>query len=292
MRALLIHNPMAGSGRYTREKLLGHLDKAGITTRYLTADDDAYKDALVEGDVDLVIVAGGDGTVAKIARNMPNRRMRFTVLPVGTANNVARSLAIEGDVAALIAKLEDAPERRLDVGCVAGPWGTWHFLESVGWGALAHVVDVGVPDSSGEDKIARGRELFAEILEGAKPSHIRFELDGHAIEGDFMFVEILNIGMTGPRVMISPSAEPGDGLLDIVYLPAARKQEMIDWLRSQPEAKPIPLTEIKAKTAKLSWRDGPLRVDDEVFDAPEQSADIVIEIEPHGLHVSVPQIED
>jgi diacylglycerol kinase family enzyme len=292
MRALLIHNPSAGSGRYAREELLGHLDKAGFSTRYITADNDAYKDALAESDVEIVIVAGGDGTVAKIARNMPNRKMRLAILPTGTANNVARNLSIAGELQELIPRLRDAPERRLDVGCASGPWGDWNFLESVGWGALAKVVDTGVEEDRGEKKILRGRELFAEILEAAQPSHVYFEADGHAIEGDFIFVEILNIGMTGPRVTISPSAEPGDGLLDVVFLPAARKQEMIDWLRARPDETPIPLTEIKAKTAKLYWHDGPLRIDDEVFDTPEQETEVAVAIEPHGLHVSVPQLED
>jgi diacylglycerol kinase family enzyme len=292
MRALLIHNPSAGSGRYAREELLGHLDKAGFSTRYITADNDAYKDALAESDVEIVIVAGGDGTVAKIARNMPNRKMRLAILPTGTANNVARNLSIAGELQELIPRLRDAPERRLDVGCASGPWGDWNFLESVGWGALAKVVDTGVEEDRGEKKILRGRELFAEILEAAQPNHVCFEADGHAIVGDFIFVEILNIGMTGPRVTISPSAEPGDGLLDVVFLPAARKQEMIDWLRARPDETPIPLTEIKAKTAKLYWHDGPLRIDDEVFDAPEQETEVTVAIEPHGLHVSVPQLED
>lgn len=292
MRTLLVHNPSAGSGRVTREQLLRHLDAAGFETRYVSTEDNAYKNPLAETDAELLIVAGGDGTIAKVARNMPNRKMRLAILPVGTANNVARSLGIEGEIAALIAKLESAPERRLDMGCVSGPWGMWTFLESVGWGALAHVVDIGVSGYAGEEKIARGRELFAKSLEAAEPSHVRFEVDGQTIEGDFMFVEILNIGMTGPRVMISPSAESGDGLLDIVYLPAARKQAMIDWLRAQPDETPIPLTEIKAKSATLHWCDGPLRIDDQVFDAPEEAVEVFVEIEPHGLHVSVPELED
>jgi diacylglycerol kinase (ATP) len=295
MRALLVHNPTAGSGRHTRDELLGYLGKAGFSARYLSSKEDAYKAALAEGEAEIVIVAGGDGTVAKVARNMPNRKMRLALLPMGTANNVARCLAIEGEVAELIARLRDAPESRLDVGCATGPWGKWKFLESVGWGALAKVVDTGVSEKYDEEhrekKIARGRELFAEILEAAEPSHVSFEIDGHTMEGEFVFVEILNIGVTGPRVMISPSAQPGDGLLDIVFLPAARKQEMIDWLCSSPDDTPIPLTEIKAKTATLHWREGPLRIDDEVFDAPEEDADVVVEIEPHGLHVCVPKID-
>lgn len=292
MRALLLHNPTAGSGRHTREKLLELLDASGFSSRYVPTDDDAYKDVLAESDADILIIAGGDGTVAKVARHIPNRKVPVAILPTGTANNVARNLGIEGEVGALIAALKDAPERRLNIGCATGPWGTWNFIESVGWGALAKVVDTGVRDDRGEKKILRGRELFAEVLESAQPSHVCFEADGHAIEGDFIFVEILNLGMTGPRVMISPSAEAGDGLLDIVCLPAAHKQMMIDWLRAHPDETPIPLTEIKAKTAKLHWHGGPLRIDDEVFDAPERETEVAVAIEPHGLHVRVPQIGD
>jgi diacylglycerol kinase (ATP) len=292
MRALLVHNPSAGSGRHTREELLNHLERAGFLTRYFSSKDDDYKEALAGGNVELIVIVGGDGTVGKVARHVPDRTVPVAILPGGTANNVARSLAIEGDILGLIAKLQESPRKRLDVGCATGPWGSWKFLESVGWGALAKVVDIGVPENSREVQIAQGRELFAEILEAATPSHVCLDADGRRIEGDFVFVEILNIGMTGPRVLISPSAEAGDGLLDVVYLPAARRQEMIDWLRSAPEATPIPLDEIKAKKVTLVWETGSLRVDDEVFDAPKLPSQVHVEIEPEGLRVCVPRAEN
>jgi len=291
MRALLVHNPTAGSGHPDRDALLGHLDRAGFSARYFSSKDDDYKDALAEPDADMVIVAGGDGTVGKIARGTLNRATPLAILPLGTANNVARSLGIEGELEALVAGLADASVERLDVACATGPWGSRNFLESVGWGALAKVVDVGVSDASKDEKIALGRELFAEILEAATPSRVSLNADGRQIGGDFVFVEILNIGMTGPRVLISPSAKPGDQLLDIVYLPAARKQEMIDWLRSAPEATPIPLDEIKARKVTLVWTDGPLRVDDEVFDAPERPSQVHVEIEPEGFRICIPRME-
>lgn len=247
MRALLLHNPAAGSGRYSCEELLRHLEGAGFSTRCMSIEDDAFKAALAEGDMEIVIVAGSDGTIAKVVRHFPNRKVRLAVLPTGTANNVARSLAIKGAIPALIANLREAPERRLDVGSASGPSGRWNFLESVGWGALARVVATGVPRHHSEQRVLRGRALFAEILEAAEPSHVRIEVDGHPVEGDFIFVEILNIGITGLRVIISPTAQAGDGLLDIVCLPATRKCDMIAWLSSHPEDRPIPLKEIKRR---------------------------------------------
>lgn len=291
MRTLLVHNPSAGSGEPTAEALLAAVGQAGFTATYCSTDDKDFDKAFAD-PTDFVIVAGGDGTVAKAAKRLSDRKTPLGILPLGTANNIARCLEIAGDHARIVESLRDAPLKRLDLGSAVGPWGTCTFVESVGWGALAKVVDRGVPEDSNENKIALGRELFARILAEAQPSRVRLEADGDRIEGEFVFVEILNIGLTGPRVLISPSAKPGDRLLDIVYLSAARKQQMIDWLRSEPDDTPIPLYEIKARKATLIWREGPLRIDDEVFDAPEIESQIHIEIEQEGLCVCVPSLED
>ena len=75
--------------------------KAGLPTTYQSIKDKDFKAALGE-NWDLVLVAGGDGTVAKVARCLVDRdiahRIPIAILPVGTANNIARSLGIEGEV--------------------------------------------------------------------------------------------------------------------------------------------------------------------------------------------------
>ncbi|MGH6735403.1 MAG: hypothetical protein ACRECX_04900 [Methyloceanibacter sp.] len=80
-------------------------------------------------------------------------------------------------------------------------------------------------------------------------------------------------------------------MLDIVYLPIEHRKKLIDWLTAEPDDTPIPLDEIKARKATLVWREGPLRVDDEVFDAPELESNIHVEIERDGLRVCVPKSE-
>jgi diacylglycerol kinase (ATP) len=289
MRALLVHNPSAGSGQPGREVLLRLLREAGFSPTCSSSDEDEFSAALAQG-ADIVVIAGGDGTVAKIARHLPNRKTLLAILPLGTANNIARCLGITGEVETLIKGLPGAPEKRLDVGIAIGPWGQRYFLESVGWGALAEAVDRSPLRLSREERIAHGRTSFAAILDEAAPRRVSFEADGRRIEGEFVFVEVLNLGMTGPRVLISPSAKPGDQLLDVVYLTADRRQAMIDWLRSGAVNHP-PLEVRKARKVTLTWEHGPLRVDDEVYPAPDVARDIIIEIEPHGLHVCVPGTE-
>jgi diacylglycerol kinase family enzyme len=103
-------------------------------------------------------------------------------------------------------------------------------------------------------------------------------------------VEVLNLGMTGPRMLIGPSAEPGDQLLDLVYLTERERQHMIDWLEDGPDDKLSPLQSRKAEKVALAWHGGPLRIDDKVFGEPKLSNNITITIEPHGLRILVPRI--
>ena len=288
MRALLVHNPSAGSGRPSAEELLAALDQAGFSTTYYSSKEDAYKSALAH-PTDILIIAGGDGTVGKVTRRISDRKTLVAILPIGTANNVARCMGIFGEPPALIAAMRGAPVKRLDMGIAAGPWGTRHFLESVGWGAFAKAV---TPDGDRkpprEERIERGREGFAEILAKAKPKHFTVTEDGNDIEEDFIFVEVLNLGMTGPRMLISPSAETGDQLLDVVYLTEARRQDMIDWLESGDHERPPPVQVTKARKVTFHWDEGPLRIDDEVLSKPEIASNIILELERDSLRICVP----
>jgi len=136
VRALLLHNPTSGDGSLTRERLLDALERSDIAPRYCSTDDDDYKAALVEA-WDLVVIAGGDGTVAKVVRNLADRSIPVAILPAGTANNVALSLGLKGDPEDIAAHLRDAERRSLDIGSATGPWGERKFIEAVGLGAVA-----------------------------------------------------------------------------------------------------------------------------------------------------------
>ena len=287
MRALLVHNPKAGSGRPSGDELLAALDAAGFSTTYCSTKTEDVDQALAQ-PADIVIVAGGDGTVAKIARSLNDRKTLVAILPLGTANNIARCLGIAGEPGALIKALRDAPVERLDIGLAVGPWGTRRFVEAVGWGALAKAVDRDIDGASKQTRIERGRASFANIVADYPAKRLSFTADGETFEDELIFFEVLNLGMTGPRMIIGPTAQPGDQLLDIVSLPAERRQDMLDWLADGPDDRPAPLTIRKARKATLSWTDGPLRVDDQVFDAPELPNNIIVELEPDSLRVCVP----
>jgi diacylglycerol kinase (ATP) len=136
MHAVLVHNPTAGSGSHTAEALTALLREAGYSVTACSTKECVYKEALKE-HADLILNAGGDGAVGRVIRCLPHYNTPVAILPLGTANNVARTLGIEGDADRLLECVRKHVTRSLDVGIVSGPWGRRRFVEGVGVGLLA-----------------------------------------------------------------------------------------------------------------------------------------------------------
>src|SRR5947209_3037973 len=105
MRITLIHNPSAGRGKHRKKRLMAALAEAGHDATYQSIKKRRYKSAL-KRPADLILVAGGDGTVTKIARRLVDTSVPLAVLPLGTANNLARTLGFIASPEKLIARLE------------------------------------------------------------------------------------------------------------------------------------------------------------------------------------------
>src|SRR5262245_14210951 len=97
MKVTLIYNPTAGDddARPTSGQLAALIREAGHQVRTQPTDEKGWSKALRK-KAGLVAVAGGDGTVGKVARRLVDSGCPIAVLPMGTANNIARSLGIHG----------------------------------------------------------------------------------------------------------------------------------------------------------------------------------------------------
>lgn len=90
----------------------------------VVSDFDAGLSALVrraeKSDVDVIVAGGGDGTVTGVAQNLGKDSKPLLILPLGTANALARDLHYELDFDRWLASVEQMQERRIDVGTVNG----------------------------------------------------------------------------------------------------------------------------------------------------------------------------
>ena len=134
VRVSLLYNQNAGDGvpldhiRDAIEQRGHHL--VGVVEKH--AD---FK-RLLDESPEIVVAAGGDGTVALAARLLARRSIPLAILPLGTANNIAKSAGIEGSIDDIIAGWHTARRRPLDIGVADGGWGRRHFVEAVGGGLI------------------------------------------------------------------------------------------------------------------------------------------------------------
>src|SRR5256886_9099200 len=147
MRIILMHNPTDGRGKHDKRELMAALANAGHHAIYQPTKKSDYKKALKK-PADLVLAAGGDGTVGKVGCELIDSSIPLGVLPLGTANNLARSLGFIASPDEIITGLNAAERRAFDIGLARGPWGKRYFFESAGGGLLADYLR----NANGKDK--------------------------------------------------------------------------------------------------------------------------------------------
>jgi diacylglycerol kinase (ATP) len=231
MKISLVHNPTAGDGQ-DADDVVTLLTDAGHKVRHRSSKDD-WK-ALLQDPGDLVVAAGGDGTVRKVALAAADRDVPFAALPIGTANNIAKTLGLLGDARELVESWDVEAARHVDVGEVRAGDESRRFVEGVGGGWIGELM--GRAEEVEEDLRLLGREtdrglhLLSDMLAEARPAPWRIAADGKDLSGDYLAVEILNIKFVGPNVPLAPKADPVDGLLDIVLVTDADRAAIIDYL--------------------------------------------------------------
>lgn len=303
MRVALIHNPGAGdreSGEMLHLTRLIAAEGHEVTREVYDADE--WDEALAS-PVDVVVVAGGDGTVGKVARRLAGRRVPLSFLPVGTANNIARTFGV-ADMALddVVRGWRSPTTYDVDVGYIDGPWGARRFVEAVGAGlfartmaamdaadALSHIDD---PD----EKLARTFEVLAGRLERLRPTTMKLTVDGRDLSGDYLMLEVMNLRFVGPNLCVAPRSDPFDGWLDVTPVPESRRDELLRYLDAgwRESACAPDLGSVRAKEVTLEGAGFVLHVDDEAWPpegaaVPEGGARFEVRVEPGALKVMVPE---
>jgi diacylglycerol kinase family enzyme len=161
-RPFLIMNPSSGGGKVERFALQEKAERLGAQVVLL--DPDQHQDvtalarkAVSEG-ADLLGVAGGDGTQARVAAVAAAYDIPFLVISAGTRNHFAMDLGLDrDDPAACLDALTDGVEVRVDLGYASGR----PFVNNASFGAYAAIVQ-----SPGyrDDKIGTSLELLPDLL--------------------------------------------------------------------------------------------------------------------------------
>lgn len=217
----------------------------------------------------------------------------MAILPLGTANNIARSLGISGRLKDIVAGLRTARQQRFDIGLASGPWGRRLFVEAVGLGSLTDaMVRIDSVKIERGDGVRLGRDTFRKVLSEAKPIRLGMSVDGRTLEQELLVVEILNIPYAGPGIALAPQSGLGDGLFDIVCIGPDQRADMVAWLGAARPNAPPPVTLQQGRKISLTWEGSPLRLDDDCPSASNRADRIAVELEREAVTILVPEPVD
>ncbi len=191
-RMLIIVNPYATTVSDRLRNLVvyalqGRYEVEAISTQAQNHATEIGRDA-VNGDYDIVVAFGGDGTLNEVANGMAGTNVPVSVLPGGSTNVVARTLGIPNDVVDatehLLSLADDFKPRKIDLGVIDDRC----FVFSCGMGIDASVVER--VDAHPKMKAKLGPYYYtwaavAGYYRGylANPTRLRLEADGQSAEG-------------------------------------------------------------------------------------------------------------
>jgi diacylglycerol kinase (ATP) len=279
MDTTLFLNLKAGDEAHSEDSMREMLETSGLSVDVQPTKGHGLKKALKKLG-DLVVIAGGDGTVGRIARSLPDRSRPCAVIPLGTANNLARALGSWPSPEDFAQGWRRAAHKHLNLASAHGDegFGKHRFVESFGFGAFASAIEQA--DAEGLEGVEAGREVFRRTLAEAPVHHAHLKLDEQEIVVETLLIEVMNIPLFGPNLPLAPQCKPGNGLLDIVLLPPERREAMLDWLHA-PTTDAPPVETLRCATAIVDWPGGPLRIDDEPQDFTDPcTIRFRVEVEP------------
>jgi diacylglycerol kinase (ATP) len=286
-RVLLVINTRARLGAETQLQAAAALEARGhtviradaIATPDMTAAISRYK-----GEVDAVVVGGGDGTLISAIDGIRSIGLPFVILPLGTINELARTLNVPFDISGACALVDTGRARPIDIGSANGTW----FFNEASIGLSTHVVH----EQTGELKSRLGMLAIPigtlRALRHMRPFHLTVEWAGGKEIFRTVQLTVANSYRFG-GVVENPDAAIDDGLLDLYSIQIQRPWDALEVVSAVarkrfPESRNV--TTLRAKAFAVTAHH-----EHHVYADGERAGTTPVEFKvvPRALEVLVPQ---
>ena len=230
-RARLIYNPTSGREILKRNlpEILQKLEIAGYeaSCHATTGAGDATEAArlAVERQYDIVIAAGGDGTIHEVVNGLAEQdyRPKLGIIPAGTTNDFARALHIPRDIGPAVDIITKGELIPVDIGRINDRY----FINIAGGGRITELT-YEVPSKL---KTMLGQLAYylkgMEMLPSIKPSEVSIEYDGKLFEGEAMLFLVGLTNSIGGFEKLAPDSSINDGLFSLLILKKTNLAEFI-----------------------------------------------------------------
>jgi len=222
LKARAICNPASNGGGY--EPAVLHRELEGYDLEWITTQSPGDATGAAEEWRDgLLMVVGGDGTISEVVNGLGKAGfpagVTLAVLPAGTGNDLASTLAIPEDPAEAVAVLRQNRVRTLDVVRVLSESRGEQFIINVATGGMGAEVS-GAADAEMKKRWGKLAYLRAslEVAREYEAKEITLTLDGEERKLRAVSLAIGNCRYAGSGWLAAPRANPEDGLLDLVVI--------------------------------------------------------------------------
>lgn len=298
MRVLLLNNPKSGRGTGAtaalalgeRLRQCGHLVEPMAAGRQLDPSD--FRRSLSHSD--LLVIAGGDGTLHHALSAIIETEIPFYHYPLGTENLFTREFGMDRNVETLMRAMERGRVQKCDAGECNGR----QFSLMVGVGFDAGVVErLAAARAGGTSRAEYLRHAMLELLSPRIPA-LSVTVDGRSIVDQVRgMLVVANSRQYAARLDPARNADISDGLLDVVFYPHTQAAELAGWLLATAAGSHLDADGLRTGRGKhilISMDEaGPHQIDGEAAGlAPAREADgpfgLDCRVLPGVLNVLVP----
>ena len=239
-RAAVVYNPIKvdldalRAAVATAEEQAGYGPSSWHETTKSDPGAEMARSAVDEG-VDLIVAAGGDGTVRAVVEGLQGSECALGLLPAGTGNLLARNLDLTlDDLETAVLTAFDGADRPVDLGVAEmthadGTREKMVFVVMAGVGLDAQMVVNSDPALKAKAGWLAYIHAISKSLKGGRRIKLRYKLDGDGFHTARVHTLLAgNCGSLPGNILLLPDASVDDGVLDIVAL---RPEGPLGWLQ-------------------------------------------------------------
>ena len=302
-RIVFLVNPASANGSTHRRwpEIAHRAAVAGLRGETLVSERpgqiaDFARQACKEG-AELVVVVGGDGTVNEAVNGLmqvdPVHRAELAVLPRGTGTDFVRTFRIPTKLDEAIVVARSGQPRVLDVGRVS--YTAWDG--SPGASYFANVASAGMSGAvaqraNSSSKALGGKASFLwatlAVFSRWKNTDVTVDADGEHRQARMLDVIVANCQYLGGGMRMTPDADPGDGLFDVLLIGDITKRDLVLTLPKTYRGTHLPHPKaelLRARTVAVDAR-APLPI--ELDGEQPGTTPATFEIVPQALRIRVP----
>ena len=213
------------------------VEKAGVDFHYCELSNESLESiAALSDGADIIVVAGGDGTVNRILNATYHLGKPYVVLPYGSGNDFAKTFRCPKDGEGLLKAIEGMRTSTTDL------WelnGTCVFVQSVFVGVSIKTVEI-----KEELKCNSYLRPIIKALMQYRPEHLRVYSDNATAEGDYLMVGLQNVRTACNGLKMTDCSRVDDGYIEVLLCLYGNRRRLIlnllstkfSWVYKQPNS--------------------------------------------------------